>query len=123
VLSFNLAAKSSSAPIAMAPNGTAFIIATSTTNSDFGVGYLGVVDRAGQYLDWSGQDATISSSGAPALEGGWGATPAKIMLKFDYNSSISLRVVDSDHFEIHNDSTAAATGSIWILTQPTSQTP
>jgi hypothetical protein len=119
VIPFNLAAKTSSAPIAMAPNGTSFIIATSTTSSDFGVGYLSVVDRAGQYLDWSGQDATVSSSGAPLLEGGWGATAAKIMLKFDYDSVISLRVVDADHFEIHNDSTAPATGSIWILTPPT----
>jgi hypothetical protein len=94
------------------------MIATSTSSSDYGAGTLTVVDRPGQYLDWSGEDATTSSSGAPALEGGWGATPGKVMLKFDYDSMITLQVVDSDHFEIKNASSATATGSIWILTAP-----
>jgi hypothetical protein len=96
-----------------------FIIATSTTSSDYGAGTLTVVDRPGQYLDWSGEDATTSSSGAPTLEGGWGATPGKAILKFDYDSNITLQVVDADHFAIHNASTATATGSLWILTAPT----
>jgi hypothetical protein len=120
VIPFSIAGGASSAPIAMPANGTAFIIATSTTSSDFGVGSLSVVDRAGQYMDWSGEDATTSSSGAPALEGGWGATVNKVMLKFDYDALITLEVVDADHFEIHNAGTGPATGSIWILTEPVS---
>jgi hypothetical protein len=120
VIPFNLAAGASSAPIGVGASGTAFIIATSTTSSDYGVGSLTVVDRQGQYLDWSGEDATTSSSGAPNLEGGWGATVGKVMLKFDYDSNITLQVVDADHFAINNASTAPATGSVWILTQPPS---
>jgi hypothetical protein len=119
VIPFSLAAGASSSPIAVAPNTPVFIIATSTTSSDYGTGSLTVVDRPGQYLDWSGEDATTSSSGAPTLEGGWGATPGKVMLKFDYDSVVSLQVVDADHFAIHNNSSGTATGSLWVLTAPT----
>ena len=39
------------------------------------------------------------------------------MLTFDYESDMTLQLV-GDQFVIHNSSTVAQTGSLWILTAP-----
>jgi hypothetical protein len=118
VISFNLAAGASSAPIAVTANDPVFIIATSTTNADYGTGSITVVDRPNLYLDWSGENATTTASATPTLTGGFSSISGTVMLTFDFSSTITLQVVDANDFVIHNGSSGTATGSIWILTAP-----
>ena len=53
---FDLAPGQSSAPILVAPNTPVYIIAVTTTATDYATGSVTVVNRPGHFLDWSGEN-------------------------------------------------------------------
>ena len=74
-------------------------------------------------LQWSSMNSwNINNNLVPPLTGGTGPNfliPAgSTMLTFSDHGSTTVQLVDAGHFLIHNASSGAETGSVWILTAP-----
>jgi hypothetical protein len=114
VIHFVLSGGTNSDPITLPTDTPVFIIGTSITNGDRGTGFISVVHNLGSFIEWSGVNST--TGGAPTTTGGFGSSGT--MLSFDFNGTLTLKVVDADHFVVANTSGGTARGCIWILQAP-----
>ena len=118
VIHFSLAAGANSAPILVKPDTPVFVVASNTSNGDYGTGSISLLNHPDAFLEWSGVNST--SGAAPTLTGGFSSTSGTKMLAFDFAGLVTLQVADANHFVIHNGNAFAQTGTIWILTAPAS---
>jgi hypothetical protein len=121
-----LAPRASSAAITVAADTPVFVVATNTTSGDRGTGHISLEHAAGNFLEWSGVNsiANPSRSTPPTLTGGFGpgaggAPAGTTMLTINYFGGVTLQLADGDHFVVHNATSSAQTGEVWILTAPT----
>ena len=122
VIPFDLPADAQSAPISVTANTPVFIIATSTTSNDYGVGSITAVESPLGYMFWSGENSP-GANPTPTTTGGYGPgfsgyAAGTHMLAFDYSGLVTLNLYTGGEFVISNNSSEPATGSIWILPAP-----
>jgi hypothetical protein len=109
-ITYNLAAGASSAPITPPVDTPVFIVGNNTTDGYRGTGFISLEHVSGSFLEWNGQD----SPNATALTSGFSAAPGTVMVKINFDGSVTLQVASADTFVIHNGSGIAQTGVIYM---------
>jgi hypothetical protein len=125
VISFNLGANGTSAPITIKARTPVQIIAATTTPG-FGIGQISVLyNDVSQVLMWAGYNSLTfpSTHTPPSLTGGIGPTAGapvgSTMLVFDFTGDLSLRLAGPDQIVIHNGAGFSESGLLWIFEPPT----
>ncbi len=122
VINYNLAAGACSSPINVALDTPVLVIANNTTSGDQGIASVTVeaFETIEGGLVWSGVNSPNTANPNPTTTGGstqYDDPNPQVMLTFDYGSQMTL-VDQGGQFVIHNSSSIAQTGTLWILTAP-----
>ena len=110
VISFNLAAGATSAPITVPANRPVFVMGVTTTTAEQGVGQVTLL-RTPINLIWIGLEGPL----APAITSGVNNAQGVHIVYLDVDHTVDIEVNDDDSIRIHNGDTGQRAGKVTLI--------
>lgn len=116
LVNYSLAAGATSAPITPAADLPVLVMGNQITTGDRGIGFVHMLHAAGNFLEWVGEDASITSSGRKVVSG-FSASAGTHVIFLDFGGSVDIQVASADTFIIKNAAAgpSPATGEVTLI--------
>jgi hypothetical protein len=112
VVTYNLAAGASSAPITPASDIPVLVMGNQTNPGNRGVGFAHMLHAPGLFLQWIGEDA---SSPNPGIQTGFSGAAGTHIIFLDFDGLVDLEVASANTFLIKNSAGFASAGEVTLM--------